>query len=191
MSEEQKDLPMELPPGPKPRRAPTLYVIIGFKLLKGLMALLLAWGVSRLTDDNHDGMPDNLPAEFQKLLQLFHVDPEKKFIMELANRVAEITQNDLHWVVIFLVVYSLFMLLQAGGLIFRVSWIVWLVIGESAFFIPIEVFELVRKHAPAVENHPHIFAHPKIYVAILLVMNVAIVWYLFRNRDRIIRHHHH
>jgi len=162
---------------PKPKRAPTLYVIIAFKLLKGSMALLLAWGVSRLTDDNHDGMPDNLPAEFQKLLQLFHVDPERKFIVELAHRVAEITQKDLHWVVILLAVYSLFMLLQAVGLSLRVGWVVWLVIGESAFFVPLEVFELVHR--------------PSLIKLGVLAANILIVWYLYANRARLIRHHHH
>jgi uncharacterized membrane protein (DUF2068 family) len=83
------------------------------------------------------------------------------------------------------------MMLQAVGLAFRVSWAVWLVIAESAFFIPIEVFELVRQHAPNPDNHPHFFAHPKIGIAIVLLINIAIVWYLFENRARLIRHHHH
>jgi len=175
MSEEQENLALVVPES-KPPPAPTLYFIIGFKLLKCVAALLLALGVSRLTDDNHDGMPDNLPAEFQKLLQFFHVDPEKKIIVELANRVAEITQHDLHWVVIFLVVYACFMLLQAGGLAFRVRWIVWLVIGESAFFVPIEMFELVHR--------------PSWIKFIIFAVNVLIVWYLYANRARLIRHHH-
>ena len=167
---------MVLPPEPKPKHAPTLYFIIGFKLLKGSMALLLALGISRLKDSNRDGMPDNLPAEFQKLLQFFHVDPEKKFIIELANRVAEITQKDLHWVVIFLAVYAGFMLLQAGGLAFRVGWVVWLVIGESAFFVPVEVFELVHR--------------PSWLKLSVLAANIVIVWYLYANRHRLIKHLH-
>jgi len=177
MSEEQENLPMVLPPEPKPKPAPTLYFIIGFKLLKSTVALLLALGVSRLTDDNHDGIPDNLPADFQKLIQFFHVDPEKKFVVELATRVGEITQNNLHWVFIFSVVYALFMLLQAVGLIFRVSWIVWLVIAESAFFVPIEVYGFVHK--------------PSWLRFTILAVNVLIVWYLYANRARLIKHHHH
>ena len=162
---------------PKPKRAPTLYFIIGFKLLKGSMALLLAWSVSRLRDDNNDGYPDSLPADFHKLLQFFHVDPERKFIVEVAKRVAEITQKDLHLVVVFLAVYVGMMLLQAGGLAFRVGWIVWLVIAESTFFVPLELFELM--HRPS-------------WVKLgVLAANVLIVWYLFANRARLIRHHHH
>ena len=159
------------------KQAPTLYFIIGFKLLKSTVAFLLALGVSRLKDENHDGIPNNLPADFEKLVQFFHVDPEKKFVVELATRVAEITQNHLHWVLIFSVVYASFMLLQAVGLLFRVSWIVWLVIGESAFFVPIEIFELVHR--------------PSWLKFSILAVNVLIVWYLFANRFRIMKHHHH
>ena len=159
------------------KQAPTLYFIIGFKLLKSTVAFLLALGVSRLKDENHDGIPDNLPADFEKLVQFFHVDPEKKFVVELATRVAEITQNHLHWVLIFSLVYASFMLLQAVGLLFRVSWIVWLVIGESAFFVPIEIFELVHR--------------PSWLKFSILAVNVLIVWYLFANRFRLMKHHHH
>jgi len=179
MSEGQKK-PVVKPPV---KRAPTLYFIVGFKLLKGTVATLLALGALSLTDNN-------LPEEFQKLLMFLHLDPEKKFFLDLADRVGEITPKNLEWVAAGSIVYGLFMLLQAFGLAFRVSWIVWLGIAESAFFIPIELYELVRRHVPNPENHPHLFAHPRISVAIVLVVNVAIVWYLFKNRARIIKHHH-
>ena len=169
--------------GATPKHAPTLYLIVAIKAVKGLAALLLALGAYSLTDNN-------LPEDFRKLLAFLHLDPEKKFFLELADRVAEITPHNLNWLAVISVVYGLFMLLQAVGLALRVSWVVWLVIGESAFFIPIEIFEIIRRHMPRPENHPPFFAHPKIGVAIVLAVNVAIVWYLFKNRGRLIRHHH-
>jgi uncharacterized membrane protein (DUF2068 family) len=33
------------------------------------------------------------------------------------------------------------------------------------------------------------FAHPKIGLAIVLALNVLIVWYLLKNRKRLFRHH--
>ena len=155
---------------PKPKRAPTLYLIIGFKLLKGTVALLLGLKVRTLNEDN-------LPEQFQKLLHFLHVDPEKKFFVDLADRVADITPANLQWIFAGAIIYASFMLLQAGGLVFRVGWIVWLVIGESAFFVPIEVFELVHR--------------PSLAKLALLVANVLIVWYLYANRARLIVHHHH
>jgi len=170
------------PARPPKKRAPTLYAIIVVKLTKGVAALLLALGAFSLTDNN-------LPDEFRKLLGFFHIDPEKRFFMDMAERVGEITPKSLEWVAAGSIIYGLFMLLQATGLILRVSWIVWLVIAESAFFIPIEIFELMRHHAPNGNVHP-LFPHPKIGIAIVLAINVAIVWYLFRNRERLIRHYH-
>ena len=166
MSDEQKNLPAE----EKPKRAPTLYFIIGFKLLKGTVALLLALKIHKLSEDD-------LPEQFQKLLQFLHINPERKFFTDLADRVADITQANLQWVVIGSLIYSFFMLLQATGLIFRLGWIVWLVIGESAFFVPFEVYELV--------------INPSLLKFSVLAVNVLIVWYLFTNRARLIKHHHY
>jgi uncharacterized membrane protein (DUF2068 family) len=168
MSEEQENLAL-LIPETKPKRAPTLYFIIGVKFFKGLAALLLALGAYSLTDND-------LPSDFQNLLLSLHLDPEKKFFVDLASRVAEITPANLKWVTVGAVVYGCFMLLQAVGLMFRVSWAVWLVIGESAFFLPVEIFELV--HRPS-----------WIKVGVLAV-NVVMVWYLYANRARLIKHHH-
>jgi uncharacterized membrane protein (DUF2068 family) len=164
-------------PAPQ-KRAPTLYFIVAVKLLKGTAALLLALGAYSLTDND-------LPADFHRLLEFLHIDPEKRFFMDLADRVSEITPSNLNSIAVVSVVYGLFMLLQATGLFLRVSWIVWLVIGESAFFVPIEIFDLVHRHTGP-EKHTHL---PKIGVALVLAINIAIVWYLVKNRERIIRHH--
>ena len=177
MSDEQKN-PVGPGPEPAPKRAPTLYFIVAFKLFKGVAALLLALGAYSLTDND-------LPADFQKLLEFLHIDPEKRFFLDLADRIAEITPSNLNWLAVISIVYGLFMLLQAVGLAMRVSWAVWLVILESGFFIPIEVLDLIHRHVGP-EAHRHL---PKIGVALVLAANVAIVWYLYKNRNRIIKHH--
>ena len=182
MSDAPKNLAV-LAPEPKPKRAPTVYFIVAIKLLKGLGALLLALGAFNLRDNN-------LPEDFRQLLAFLHLDPEKKFFLELADRIAEITPANLKWLAAGSVLYGLFMLVLAGGLALRVNWAVWLVIGESAFFIPIEFLELIRRHVPNPEGHAPLFAHTKIGIAIVLAINVAIVWYLFENRARIIKHYH-
>ena len=151
------------------KRAPTLYVIIAIKLGKGVLLLLLAAGVYSLSDNN-------IPQEFRETLQFFHIDPEKRFFTELANKLSHITPANMVWVARGTVLYSLFSLVEGIGLIFRVGWAGWLAIGESAFFIPIEVYELVRK--------------PSLSLVVILGLNVLIVWYLLQNRHRLFRHHH-
>jgi uncharacterized membrane protein (DUF2068 family) len=168
MTEPQPTLPVR-------KRAPTLYVIIVMKLIKGLLLLLLGLGVYTLHDNN-------LPAEFRDSLEFLHLDPEKRFFTELANKLAQITPANVIWVARGTVLYSLFSLVEGIGLLFRVPWAGWLTIGESAFFVPIEIFELLRQP----------FAHRSFYgVLVVLGVNVFIVWYLYRNRKRLFRHHAH
>jgi uncharacterized membrane protein (DUF2068 family) len=152
------------------KRAPTLYVIIAIKLLKGALLLLLALGVYSLSDNN-------LPEAFRGLLQFLHIDPEKKFFSDLEGKIALVTPAKVILVAGGAFFYSLFSLVEGVGLIFRVSWAGWLAIGESAFFVPIEIYELVHR--------------PSLAVFTILALNVFIVWYLFQNRHRLFRHHHH
>ena len=152
------------------KRAPTLYVIIAIKLGKGLLLLLLAAGVYGLSDEN-------LPQVFRGMLQFFHLDPEKKFLSELAGKLSSITPANLVWIARGTVLYSTFSLVEGVGLIFRVSWAGWMAIGESIFFIPIEVYELM---------HDITFS-----LVVILGLNIMIVWYLLQNRHRLFRHHHH
>jgi uncharacterized membrane protein (DUF2068 family) len=159
---------------PIPKRAPTLYFIIAIKLLKGLVLLLLALGVYKLSDDN-------LPDEFRQLLMFFHLDPEKEFFAALTDKIETLSEAKMVWLAGGTFLYSLFSLVEGTGLIFRISWAGWLAIGESAFFIPIEVYELI--HRP--------FHYRSFYtLLVLFALNVFIVWYLYQNRQRLFRHHH-
>ena len=152
------------------KRAPTLYVIIAIKLLKGLALILLAFGVYNLTDNN-------LPEDFRSLLQSLHLDPESKFFAGLEGKIAQITPGSIRWFAAGTFLYSLFSLVEGVGLTFRASWAGWLVVGESVFFIPIEIYDLLPG-----------FSWP---VFVILLINIWIVWYLLANRRRLFRHHHH
>ena len=152
------------------KRAPTLYFIIGAKLIKGVLLLLLVLGVYKMTGA---GLSDL----FDRLVHWVHLDPENRFLSEIGDKLDTVTPANVRWVATGTFLYSLFSLVEGFGLIFRVSWAGWLAIGESAFFIPIEVRELV------VRPHEFVFG--------VLAFNVLIVWYLYANRKRLFRHHHH
>ena len=160
------------------KRAPTLYAIIAIKLLKGALFVTLAIVAYTLSDND-------LPKDYQHLLQVLRLNPERKFWTDVAVQIGHLTETKLLWTAAGTLVYSLFSLVEGVGLMFRVSWAGWLAIGESAFFIPIEVWELVRRTDPE-RPHP---AHT-VTVLVILALNVLIVWYLFQNRHRLFRHHH-
>ncbi|MEI9959848.1 MAG: DUF2127 domain-containing protein [Limisphaerales bacterium] len=151
------------------KRAPTLYFIIVGKLIKGVLALALAVGVLKLAGQD-------LPELFTRLVTWVHLDPESRFLSEIGGRLDTITPANVRWVSLFTFLYSLLLLTEGIGLIYRVWWAGWIAIGESAFFIPIELRELV--------------IHPGWFLLGVLAFNVLIVWYLYANRNRLFRHHH-
>ena len=155
---------------PIKQRAPTLYAIIIIKLLKGALFISLALVAYTLSDND-------LPAEYRNLLHHLRLNPERQFWANLAVQIGKLTEQRVLWAAAGTLVYSLFSLVEGVGLIFRVSWAGWMAIGESAFFIPIEIFELVQR--------------PSIMVWVILAVNVLIVWYLYANRERLFRHHRH
>ena len=160
------------------KRAPTLYAIIAIKLLKGLMFVGLAVMAYTLSDND-------LPAEYRSLLLHLRLNPERKFWADLAIRVGAVTEPQMIRAAVGTLIYSLFSLVEGVGLMFRISWAGWMAIGESAFFIPIEIYELVhRSPDPSRHGHP-------VLVLVILALNIFIVWYLFQNRHRLFRHHHH
>ena len=161
------------------KRAPTLYAIIAIKLLKGLLFVTLAVVAYTLSDNN-------LPAEYQNVLHHLRLNPERKFWSDLAVQIGQLTEAKVLWTAAGTLVYSLFSLVEGVGLMFRVSWAGWMAIGESAFFIPIEIYELVHRTVPDRPRPGHTAT-----VLVILGLNILIVWYLFQNRHRLFRHHHH
>lgn len=151
-------------------RAVGLYAIIAFKLVKGLLLLSLAFGVYSLVGDD-------LPEQLDRLLRWVRIDPEKEFFEDLAGQLALVTPATVGWFATGTLLYSLFSLIEAIGLLSRASWAGWLAIGESAFFIPIEVHHLIRGFS--------------LLLLVILGVNVFIVFYLYRNRHRLLHHHHH
>lgn len=150
------------------KRLAGFYGIIAFKLAKGLLLLSLAIGVYCMAGED-------LHAALDQTLRAVHLDPESVFFSHLAAKLAQVTPTNVYWVSVGTFIYSLFSLIEGTGLLLRISWAGWLAIGESAFFIPIEVFNL-----------SHAFT---IIVGCILVINMFICYYLFHNRKRLFGHH--
>lgn len=154
------------------KRAPTLYFIAAIKLIKGVALLLLALGV--LTMANKD-----LSDVFDQFLRWVHLDPERTFFARIGDWLDTVTPANVRVVASGTSLCGLFLVVEGIGLSFRAKWAIWLAIGESAFFIPIEIFELISR-----PNAPHRYF---IGLLIVLIINIAVVWYLYQNRERLFR----
>lgn len=172
-------------------KAPTLYLIAGAKLAKGLLLIVIAACMNSMA---HQDLQDS----FDKFIAWVHLDPENRFFGNIGDWLETVTPGNVRATALAAGLYGIFLLVGGTGLAIRAKWAIWLTIGESAFFIPIEVLELTRRRArpevaldesvPAMPVH-HFFTHPKIGLAIVLALNILIVWYLLKNRERLFRHH--
>jgi len=165
-------------------RAPTLYFIAICKLAKGITLLVIAASIYWLAGKD-------LQEYFDRFLEWVRIDPEHSFFRNIGESLADVSPGDVRGTGLALFLYGIFLLVGGTGLALRAKWAIWLTIGESAFFIPIEIFELTR-HSRLGEPQPaeHLFAHPKVGLLIVLALNIIIVWYLFKNRERLFRHPH-
>lgn len=161
------------------KRAPTLYIIIFFKLVKGMLACALAVGLCFQT-------ASLLPSEYQRLLaqpwllNTFHylrINPENSFFTRLATALGNVTDVGVREAAVGALLWSLFPLTEGIGLMFRARWAGWLAIGESAFFVPLEVYKLLEDF--------------NWFMVGVTVINIGIVWYLLANRDRLFHEPHH
>lgn len=138
------------------------------KLGKSLLLLGLSIGIYTLIDED-------LGAEFERFLRFIRVDPEHAFFTHLGERLQSITPANLSWAASGTFLYGLLLLVESVGLSLRAFWAAWLAIGETAFFIPIEIYDLLGGFS--------------LTVLLILIINAAIVWYLLRNRNRLFEHH--
>lgn len=151
------------------RRAPTLWVITFIKLGKALLLLLLAVGFFNLVGKD-------VGDAFDHLLRVVRLDPSSQFFTKLGDQLDKVTPANLKWLASGSLLYALLLTVECAGLIRRSWWAVWFAIGETAFFIPLEVFELVSRFTMLVFG--------------LFLLNVLIVGYLIINRGHLFHHHH-
>jgi len=166
---------------PKPKSAPTLYLIAAVKIGKGLLLVLAALGIFALVGRD-------LSDAFDDFLRWLHLDPERRFFINVGEWLDTITPANVKEIASGTMLFGLFLMACGVGLAFRAKWAIWVAIGESAFFIPVEIFELLRRRLPDSDAH-RMFTHPRLALATLLAVNVFIVWYLYQNRTRLFRHH--
>jgi hypothetical protein len=159
------DPPILSPVAPTPRRreaAPTLYGIILLKLFVGVILVFAA--VVLYAMRNEDLQPQFRETLTEATLGLGTAEDIEKVV-------AMLTPSAIQILVVSMLVYGVLSLVQGVGLIFRAAWAGWLVIVESAIFIPIEVLDLFRQFS--------------VLMLLVLVLNVVICWYLLASRHRL------
>jgi uncharacterized membrane protein (DUF2068 family) len=146
------------------QRAPTLYGIIAFKLIRGIFLLMLAMKVYTLVGEQ-------LRPHFDAAVLWLRLDPETDFFDHVGDRIDAITPVNVGWAATGALLYGVLSLAEGVGLARRTRWVGLLVVAESGFFVPLETYGLIK--------------NPSLTILAILLVNVAIVVYLQRNRKRL------
>jgi uncharacterized membrane protein (DUF2068 family) len=140
-----------------------LWLVAAFKLLEGLLILVLAVGALKLLHHDVAG----IVADWITALR---IDPHDEHIHWLLAKLGVLDDQRLKQISAGSFVYAALRLTEGVGLLCRQRWAEYLIVIATGLLIPLEVHEILR----------HVSV-PRITV---FAINVAVMWYLVANLRR-------
>ena len=135
----------------------TLWLIGGFKLIKGLLLLVVGFGALHLL---HKDIEDVTAAWATHL----HLDAGNRYVDAALGKLLSLDDRKLKAISAGTFFYAALLSTEGTGLLLRKRWAEYFTIIVTGSFIPLELYELVRR-----------VTVPRV---VFLVINVAVVWYL-------------
>jgi len=136
---------------------PGIRLIAFFELLKGTLVAIGALGLLTML---HKDVGNTLSEAVLRL----RVDPDNRYVHMLITQLSGATPRQLEAVSAGSFLYAALRYVEGLGLMWRQRWAAYVTVIATAAFIPLELFELTRR-----------VSWLKLVV---IVMNVAVVWYL-------------
>jgi len=134
-----------------------LRVVSIFEAMKGLLVLLTGFGLLAYI---HKGL--HLAAE--QLVRHFHLNPASRYPRIFLDLADHVTDAQLWVLALSALLYAVVRFIEAYGLWLQRRWAEWFGLFAGAIYVPIELFEVVRK-----------ITWPRVT---LLIINATIVAYL-------------
>src|SRR6202790_5316848 len=138
-------------------RSRGLWVIAAFKLLKGLALLAVGIGAHNLINKDLDEVVN-------RWVDYFRIDPNNHYIHRLLERFTNLDPHRLKELSFGTFFYAAVLLTEGVGLAMGKRWAEYFTIIATSSFIPLEIYE--------------IFHHANVTKIVVLLINVAVVWYL-------------
>jgi uncharacterized membrane protein (DUF2068 family) len=144
------------------KRGDGLVVLIGIlKLLKS--AALLALGVGAIMT-----LPQQLASGAERVVNWLGLYLGRGLVERELGKLATVSPSVARWMGLLALGYAAVFLIEGAGLLSRKRWAEWMTVLVTTSFIPLEIYEMIRR-----------FGVGKVTT---LVLNVAIVAYLARRR---------
>src|SRR6202045_871565 len=132
-------------------------LIAAFKLFKGLVLLAVGIGAVNL-------LHKDIGFEFVRWADLFRVDPNNHYIHRLLERFLTLDARKLRELSVGTFFYSALLLTEGTGLLLGQRWAEYLTIIATSSFIPLEVYEIVKR--------------VRVAKVVVLLLNIVVVAYL-------------
>jgi uncharacterized membrane protein (DUF2068 family) len=161
------------PPSPAPETAAPensdrVLRLIGLsKLLEGFLILSLAVGVLKLLHHDVAGVVANW-------ITALRIDPHNEYIHLMLTKLGVLDDHRLKQISAGSFVYAALRLTEGVGLLLRKRWAEYLTAIATGLLIPVEIHELI--------------VHASLPKGAVLVINVAVVWYLVASLRRTKKH---
>ena len=126
---------------------------------KGVLVLLVAFGFAEIIHLHID-----LEDAAQNLLYFLQIDPDRRISHALMHAAGRMMDADLLTVLAIAFVYSSLRFVESYGLWRQRVWAEWLAIVSGAIYLPLELYNLIRR--------------PSIVHWVILLINIAIVVYI-------------
>jgi uncharacterized membrane protein (DUF2068 family) len=134
-----------------------LLAIALFKFVKGTVLLALACGAMNM-------LHKDVASQVERWLDELQIDPGGRYIGTLLNKLQLVHAKELKELGALSLGYAALFLTEGTGLLLRKRWAEWLTIIATSSFIPLELYELLKKFS----------AHG----TVLLLLNAAVVLFL-------------
>jgi len=151
------------PDQPSPQSGRLLPLIGAFKLLKGLLLLAVGFGSLKLL---HKDVADAA----MHWIDILRFDPDNRYIHRLLVKLWSVDDHKLKEISAGTFFYSALLLAEGTGLLLRKRWGEYCAVIFTASFIPLEIYELLKRFTAA--------------RSVIILINALIVWYLIANLRR-------
>ena len=126
---------------------------------KGVLVLLVAFGFAEVIHLHID-----LEDAAQNLINLLQLDPDRRISHALMHAAGKMMDTNVLTVLALALAYSSLRFVESYGLWRQRIWAEWLAIISGAIYLPLELYNLVRR--------------PSIAHWVILLVNIAIVLYI-------------
>jgi uncharacterized membrane protein (DUF2068 family) len=147
------------PAGARPRRrdAALLRVIAVFKFLKAASLIAVSVGIFRI-------MHQDIGMKLDHFIRAMRLDPGNRNVEMLLARISNLSPEQVKKLGVVGLIYAGLFLIEGTGLWLQRRWGEWATVVITGLLIPVEVYEIDR--------------HPSFVKVLVLLVNVAVVWYL-------------